>query len=121
MYQDPFGNSVEPSTVGMAPIVSLSAVSAVGAGSVLDGLAVRTNAVMSTTLSSTATGGAIQLEASLDGVNFWAVGSAVTPTSAGTSATTQTNVFARYFRAHVTTAIAGTGSPTVTVSVGVSG
>ncbi len=113
--------TVEAYSTGLPGVVSLTAASAASNGSILDGLCVRQNAVISVTLSAAATGGAVQLQASLDGVNFWNAGSAITPTTAGTSATVVQNVMGRYFRAAITTPIAGAGSPTVTVSVGCSG
>lgn len=118
-YSDSLGNRIGVYSLGLAPTVSLSAVSAVGAGSVLDGLAVRSAAVMSTTTSSGVSAGDVQLQGSLDGVSWFNLGSAVSTTAAST--TTQTVVssaYARYFRAAITTAISG---GTVTVSVGVSG
>jgi hypothetical protein len=121
MYSGSNGNIIQGVASGLPPVVSLSAVSAVGAGSVLDALVLRPNAAMSVTLSATATAGTVALEASLDGINFYSVGSPVSPTTAGTTVATSTSAFGRFFRAAVTTAIAGSGSPTVTVSVGAGG
>lgn len=112
----PNGNTIQAQTESLPPIVSLSAVSAVGAGTVLDGLVVRSAAVMSVTTSSGVSAGSVQLQGSLDGVNWFSLGSATSTTSAST--TTQTVVssaYARYVRANVGTAITG---GTVTVSVG---
>lgn len=106
-------------SVGMEPAVSLSAVSAVGAGTALDGAVVRSAAVLSVTTSAGVTAGAVQLQGSLDGTNWFSLGSAQSTTTA--SATTQTVVssaYACYVRAAVTTAITG---GTVTVSVGLTG
>jgi hypothetical protein len=106
-------------TLGLEPIVSLSAVSAVGAGTVLDGAVVRSAAVLSVTTSAGVTAGDVQLEGSLDGTHWFNLGSALSTTAAST--TTQTVVssaYARYVRAAITTAITG---GTVTASVGVAG
>jgi len=105
-------------TLGMEPAVSLAGVSAVGAGTALDGAVVRSTAVMSTTASAGTTAGAVQLEGSLDNANWVNLGSAVSTTAAGTTQTVVSNAYARYVRAAVTTAITG---GTVTVSVGVAG
>lgn len=113
------GNTVEAYTSGLPPAVSLSAVSAVGGGSVLDGLAVRANAVMSVTTSAGVTAGAVQLQGSLDKTNWFNLGSAVSTTAANT--TTQvvvSNAYARYVRAAVTTGVTG---GTVSASVGLNG
>jgi len=115
-------NTIEAHTLGLPPIVSLSAVSAVGAGAVLDGLAVRQNAVMAVTASAGVASGDVQLEGSLDGVNFFNLGSAVSTTTASTTtAVTVTNALVRFVRAAITTVIAGTETSTVTVSVGCNG
>jgi type 1 fimbria pilin len=112
-------NTVEAYTAGLPPIVSLSAVSAVGVGAVLDGLAVRQNAVLSVTTSAGVSAGAVQLEGSLDGVHFFNLGSAVSTTAASTTtAVTVTSAFARYVRAAVTTTVTG---GTVSASVGLNG
>lgn len=118
-YTDSLGNRVAVYSLGLAPAVSLSAVSAVGAGTALDGLTVRSSAVIAVTTSSGVSAGDVQLEGSLDGANWYALGSAVsTSTASSTSATVVTDSLFRYVRAAVTTAITG---GTVTVSVGVSG
>lgn len=117
-FSAPNGNLVQAFTESLPPIVSLSAVSAAGAGTVLDGLVIRESAVIAVTTSAGVTAGDVQLQGSLDGANWFNLGSAVSTTTAST--TTQTvvsNAMARYFRAAVTTAITG---GTVTVSVGVS-
>jgi hypothetical protein len=112
-------NTIEAYSTGYPPIVSLSAVSAVGAGAVLDGLATRQNAVISVSTSAGTSAGAVQLEASLDGVNFWNAGSAVSTTAASTTTSVVVqNILARYLRAAITTVISG---GTVTVSIGLNG
>jgi hypothetical protein len=103
---DSAGNACELSTLGIAPVVSLSAVSATGPGTALDGEAVRQNAVATVTTSAGVSAGSVVLEGGLDGTNFVTLGSAVTTSSASTTYTVAaTNVFMRYVRARVTTAI----------------
>ena len=116
---DSFGNAVVQNTNGLAPLVSLSAVSATGAGTALDGLVVRASAVATVTTSAGVSAGSVVLEGSLDGTNFVTLGSAVSTTSASTTYTVAaTNVFMRYVRARVATAITG---GTISAAVGVSG
>jgi hypothetical protein len=116
---DQNSNAIVQNTSGIAPQTSLSAVSAVGAGTALDGAVVRANAVITVTTSAGVTAGAVALQGSLDGVNFVNLGSAISTTAASTTYTAvATNVFMRYVRAAVTTAITG---GTVSASVGVSG
>lgn len=104
----------------MRPVVSLTAQSTVQNGSVADGGVVRANAVMSVTLSATATASTVVLQASLDGTNWWNTSATISPTSAGTTSATALNVMARYVRAAITAGITGTGA-NVTVSVGLNG
>jgi hypothetical protein len=121
-YTGASSNTVEAHTLGLPPIVSLSAVSATGAGTVLDGLAIRMNAVMVVTTSAGVSAGSVQLQGSNDNTNWYSLGSAVSTTAASTSTlVTVTSAFSRWVRANVGTTITGTGTPTVTVSVGVSG
>jgi hypothetical protein len=112
------GLPIAVTTTGLEPAVSLSTVSAVGTGTALDGAVVRPVAVMSTTASTGTTAGAVQLEGSLDRVNWFNLGSAVSTTAAGTTQTVVSSAYVRYVRAAITTAITG---GTVTASVGVAG
>ena len=85
----------------------------------MDGLAVRSSAVIAVTTSAGVSAGDVQLEGSLDGTNWYSLGSAVSTSAASTTtAAVVTDQLFRYVRAAVTTAITG---GTVTVSVGVSG
>jgi hypothetical protein len=112
-------NTVEAFTQGYPPAVSLTAQSSVQNGTVLDGLCVRANAVISITTSAGVTGGVVALQGSLDGVNFYTLGSPTTTSTASTTtAVLVQNAYARFVRAAITTAIV---SGTVTVSVGVNG
>jgi hypothetical protein len=85
----------------------------------LDGLCVRANAVATVTTSAGVSAGSVQLTGSLDGTNYYLLGSAVTTSAASTTtAVTVTNALVRYVRANVATMISG---GTVTVSVGLYG
>ncbi len=118
-YMDSTGSYVQPQTLGLAPAVSFTAKSATGAGSALDGLAVRANAVMVVTTSAGVSAGSVQLQGSLDGTNWVSLGSAVSTTAASTSTSVVvTGAYVRYVRANVATAITG---GTVAALVGVSG
>jgi hypothetical protein len=113
------GNTVASHTMGYPPLASLTAVSATGAGTALDGLVVRANAVATVTTSTGVSAGSVVLEGSLDGVNYVTLGSAVTTSAASTTSTVvATNAFVRFVRARVATAITG---GTVSASVGLSG
>jgi hypothetical protein len=119
-YIDSHGVAVLPETLGIAPAVSLSAVSATGGGTALDGLSLRSVAVMVVTSSAGVSAGSVQLQGSLDGVSYYNLGSAVSTTTASTVFTPVivTATGARYVRANVATAITG---GTVSASVGLSG
>ena len=117
-------NTVEAYTNGLPPILSLNAASAANTnGTVLDGLCVRSSAVIQIAASTGVTAGAVQLQSSLDGQNFWNVGSPITVTAPGTTAESyslpaNSGNIGRYFRASVSTAVTG-GS--VSVWIGTSG
>ncbi|TPG31757.1 hypothetical protein [Mycolicibacterium hodleri] len=118
-YSDSLGNAISPYTLGISPAVSFSAKSATGPGTALDGLAVRSAAVLVVTTSAGVSAGSVQLQGSLDNVNWYSLGSAVTTSAAST--TTQVVVasaYSRFVRANVATAITG---GTVAASVGLSG
>jgi hypothetical protein len=120
MFYDAAGQvSINQYTQGQRPAVSLTAQSSVQNGTALDGGVVRANAVIAVTTSAGVSAGAVQLQGSLDGVNFYNLGSAVSTTTASTTtAVLVQNAYARYVRAAITTVITG---GTVTVSVGVNG
>lgn len=112
-------NTIEAYATGLPPAESLSAVSAVGAGTVLDGVVVRPNAILVVTSSAGVSAGAVQLEGSLDQTNWFNIGSAVTTSAASTTTVvSSTSAFARFVRAAVTTAITG---GTVSATVGLHG
>lgn len=118
-YVDNLGNSVQANTNGVAPIASLTAVSTTGGGTALDGLAVRTTAVMVVTTSAGVSAGSVQLQGSLDNVNWYSLGSAVTTSAASTTTSViVTGTATRFVRANVATAITG---GTVSATVGLSG
>jgi hypothetical protein len=105
---DSQANAIVQNTGGIAPLLSLSAVSATGAGTALDGLVVRQNAVAFATTSAGVSGGSVVLEGSLDGTNFVTLGSAITTSAANTTYTVSaSNVFVRFVRARVATSITG--------------
>jgi hypothetical protein len=95
---DSQSNAIVQNTYGIAPLVSLSAVSAVGAGTALDGAVVRQNAVLTVTTGTGVTAGTVMLQGSLDGVNFVALtGASVSTTAASTTyVVTVTNALVRY-------------------------
>jgi hypothetical protein len=116
---DQNSNAIVQNTSGIAPLVSLSAVSAVGPGSALDGAVARANAVITVTTSAGVSAGAVGLFGSLDGVNYVQLGSPISTTAASTTYTAvATNVFMRWVRAAVTATVVG---GTISASVGVSG
>jgi hypothetical protein len=85
----------------------------------MDGIVVRQNAVITVTTSAGVTAGSVTLQGSLDGVNYVNIGTAISTTTASTTSTSvASNVFMRYVRAAVITAITG---GTVSASIGVSG
>jgi hypothetical protein len=112
--------SFEQYTTGVAPLVSLSAKSATSSVPVaLDGVVIRQNAVMVVTTSAGVSAGSVQMQGSLDGTNWFSIGSPVTTSAASTTTVaTSTSAFARFVRAVIATTITG---GTVTVSVGLSG
>jgi hypothetical protein len=77
-FIDSNGQSIESHSLGVQPIKSLSAVSATGAGTALDGVVSRANAVATITSSAGTSAGSVVLEGSLDGINYITLGSAVT-------------------------------------------
>jgi hypothetical protein len=85
---------------------------------VLDGGVVRLNAVLAVTTSAGVSAGAVQLQGSLDGTNWFNLGSAVTTTTASTTTqVTSTTALVRYLRASITTTITG---GTITAVVGLA-
>ena len=113
------GNTVQAQTTGLPPVVSLSAVSAAGAGTALDGACIRPNAVMTVSTSTGVSAGSVQLQGSLDNAHWFSLGSAVTTSAASTTTqVTVSNALVRYVRANVATLITG---GTVTCSVGLQG
>jgi hypothetical protein len=120
-YVDSLGNQIAVHTLGVAPIVSLSAKSATSATpAVLDALATRTTAVMVVNSSAGVSAGSVQLYGSLDGTVWYTLGSAVSTTSASTtfSPVVVTNTPFRYLKAVIATTIT---DGTITASVGASG
>jgi hypothetical protein len=91
------------------PGLSLTAASAVGAGAVVDNGGCFSQHTLVVTTSAGVTAGAVQLQGSLDTVNWFNLGS---PVSTATAATTFPAVVVsdqpvRFLRGNVTTAITG--------------
>ena len=106
----PDGNEVAEVASGTAGYISLSAQSAVASGLPMNGGACRNWHTMQVTSSAGVTAGAVQLQGSLDGVNWFNIGSAVSTTSASTTFTPVVNSAAQplqYLRASITTLISG--------------
>jgi hypothetical protein len=120
-YIDSRGVAVQPYTLGITPVASLTAQSATTAvPTVLDGLSVRTTAVLVVNSSAGVSAGSVQLYGSLDGTAFYTLGSAVSTASASTTFTpvVVSNVPFRYLKAVIATAITG---GTISASVAASG
>lgn len=107
-FVDAFGNEVQAFTQGLPPVESLTAVSATSATPVvLDGLVVRGNSILVVVTGAGVSAGAVTLQGSLDGVNFYGLASATTVSAANTVYTATSTTRARYFRAVVSTTITG--------------
>src|SRR5271167_4559431 len=101
--------SIEAYTTGVGPVHSLSAATATTAtAAVLDAATIRQNAVLVVTSGAGVSAGDCSLQASLDGVNFFTVGSPLAVSAANTTySQTSTSAFGRFFRAVVSTNITG--------------
>jgi hypothetical protein len=119
-YIDSRGVAIQPYTLGITPITSLSAVSATGAGTVLDGLSIRAFAVLVVSSSAGVSAGSVQLQGSLDAINWYPLGTAISTVTASTVYTpiVDASGYSRYVRANVATAITG---GTISATVGLSG
>lgn len=86
----------------------------------LNGLAVRETAVIRATFTATTAvlPGLWRPFGSLDGVNFFSLGSPLTITAAGTQYAVISNAFVQYVRAQVTTTVTG---GTISATVGLNG
>lgn len=107
------GGSVSTSS-GSGPTTSLNAVTATGAGTVVDLGVVRSVHTMQTTVTGTPTGVAVNLEGSLSASGPW--GTLVASTSTAGDVQTVSGKAVRYVRANLATLTGGT-SPTVTALV----
>jgi hypothetical protein len=114
------GTPVTPQTQGIAPATSLTNVSAVSSGTALDGLSLRSTVAMVLNSSAGVSAGSVQLQGSLDNVNWYNLGTAVSTTTASTvfAPVVVSATAARYARASVVTAITG---GTISATVAVSG
>lgn len=98
------------------PLVSILAGSAIASGTALDNESCRANHTIQAVTSAGVSAGAVQLQGSLDGVNWFNIGAALTtatPTTVFQQSTT--GLPARFVRATISTVITG---GTVTVTVG---
>lgn len=117
-YQNGVGNAIEAYTYGLPPVKSLSAVSATSATpTVLDGVVMRTNSLLVVVTGAGVSAGAVKIQASMDGTNWYAVGSPLSVSAANTVYTQAGTVPGRYFRALVSTTITG---GTITAWIGVT-
>lgn len=103
---------------GLPALTSLSAATATGAGTPFNLLLCHANFTIAVTVTGAPASCAVQLQGSLDGTNWYSMGSASNNTS-GTSAVNVSNTPAIWVRANLTTLTGGT-SPTVTALIGVS-
>lgn len=107
-YQNGVGNTIQGYTTGLPPVHSLTAASATNATStVIDGVVVRTNSILVVVTGAGVSAGAVKVQSSLDGTNWYAIGSPLSVSAANTVYTQTGTVPGRYFRAVVSTAITG--------------
>jgi hypothetical protein len=107
-YQNGAGNTIEAYTTGLPPVHSLTAASATNATSkVLDGVVVRTNTILVVVTGAGVSAGAVKIQTSLDGTNWYTIGSVLSVSAANTVYTQTGTVPGRYFRGIVSTAITG--------------
>jgi hypothetical protein len=107
--QDSHGNATEAQSLGTVPAASLVAKSTAGPGTALDGLCLRSTAVLVVTSGAGVSAGSVQLQGSLDGVNFYNLGAAVSTATASSvfAPVIVTGTAARFVRATIATAITG--------------
>jgi hypothetical protein len=120
-FIDSNGLAWEQHTTGVTPLVSLSAKSATNSVPVvLDGVVTRSTAVLVVNSSAGVSAGSVQLYGSLDGTNFYTLGSAVSTSSASTvfAPVVVTSTPFRYLKAVIATTITG---GTITATVAASG
>lgn len=112
--------AIVQNTYGQAPVQSINAQSTVQNGAAYDGLVTRTVACMVVVSSTGVTAGSVQMQGSLDGTNWYNLGSAVSTTTASTVfAPVIVNATAfRLLRAAIVTLISG---GTISASVACSG
>lgn len=96
------------------PNVNLSAVTS-GTGAAFDLGYLRNNLAIVAVATGTVTAGAVQLQGSLDGTNWYNLGATVSPAS-NASASLLTTGPAVYLRANISTAFTGGATVTVTIA-----
>jgi hypothetical protein len=94
-------------------------VTATGAGTAFNLLLCHGNFTIAVTVTGAPASCAVQLQGSLDNVNWYSMGSATSNTS-GTAVVNATSMPALWVRANLTTLTGGT-APTVTALIGCSG
>lgn len=99
------GNALLVSTGTMTPTTTLSAVSATGAGTAVNYESAHTNITLAITASAGVSAGAVALEVSHDGTN-WFRSTPVTQSAPGVTSVTITGAWSRA-RGNVTTTITG--------------
>jgi hypothetical protein len=112
----PDGNEVEEIAYGTSAYESLNAQSAVAQGLPMNSGACHNYHTMVVTSGAGVSGGAVQLKGSLDGINWFSLGSAVTTNGASQTfaPVVVTAQPVQYLRADITTLISGgTGSAVV--------
>lgn len=105
----PDGNLQEEISYGTQGFTSLSAVSAVGPGVVLNGGACRSSHTIVVASSPGVSAGAVQLQGSLDGINWFNLGAAINTNTASTTfaPVVVSNQPVQYLRAYITSVITG--------------
>lgn len=100
--------AIQAYTDGLPPVQSLTAASATSATStVLDGVVMRTNSTLVVVTGAGVSAGAVTIQGSLDGTNWYAIGSALSVSAANTLYHQTGTVPARFFRAVVSTTVTG--------------
>ena len=112
-FADSSGQLVAPSATGATPFTSLAAASAIGPRAVFDNVVCRANHTLAVTSSAGVSAGAVQFQGSLDGVNWFNLGS---PVTTNTASRTFAPVMisdepVNFLRANVTTAITAGAPP----------
>ena len=107
-FQIGVSNASEAITYGLPPVHSLTAATATTATPVvLDGVVMRTNSLLVVVTGAGVSAGDVKISGSMDGVNYYPIGSPLAVSAANTVYTQAGTVPARYFKATVSTNITG--------------